>query len=76
MYLYDLYSIALTKIAHGFEADVEDVMFLLADRLFEFRELESLFKAILPDASKADILPSEFRDHFQEIRRRLAGAKR
>ena len=76
VYLFDLYSIALSKIARGFEADVEDVMFLLRERLIEFEELESLFNAILPDAAKADILPSEFRDHFEEIRRRVAGAER
>ena len=74
VYLFDLYSIALSKIALGFEADLEDVMFLLRERLIEFGELESHFNAVLPDAPKADILPSEFRDHFQEIHRRLADA--
>lgn len=73
VYLFDLYSIALSKIARGFEADVEDVMFLLCERLIEFGELESHFNAVLPDAPKADISPSEFRAHFEEIRRRVAG---
>jgi hypothetical protein len=73
VYLFDLYSIALSKIARGFEADVEDVIFLLRERLIEFGELESHFNAVLPDAPKADISPSEFRAHFEEIRRRVAG---
>ena len=42
-------------------------------RLIEFEELESHFKTILPDAPRADILPGEFRHHFEEIRRRVAG---
>jgi len=74
VYLFDLYSIALSKIARGFEADLEDVMFLLREHLIQFGELEAHFNAILPHASKADILPSEFRDYFEEIRRRLGEA--
>ncbi|MBL7065839.1 MAG: hypothetical protein ISS49_16810 [Anaerolineae bacterium] len=71
VYIFDPYSIALSKIARGFEADLEDVMFMLREGLIEFRELERHFNAILPDAPKADIIPSEFRDYFEEIRRRL-----
>jgi hypothetical protein len=71
VYLFDLYSIALSKIARGFEADLEDVMFLLREHLIEFGELEAYFNSILPDAPKADILPSEFRGYFEEVRRRL-----
>jgi hypothetical protein len=33
--------------------------------------LERYFHAILPDAAKADIIPDEFRDYFEEIRRRV-----
>jgi hypothetical protein len=74
VYLFDLYSIALSKIARGFEADLDDVMFLLRERHIEFEELEAHFDAILPEAPKADILPSEFRDYFEEIRRRHRSA--
>lgn len=71
VYIFDPYSIALSKIARGFEADLEDVLFLLHEGLIEFGELERHFNAILPEAPKADIIPSEFRDYFEEIRRRL-----
>ena len=70
VYLFDLYSIALSKIARGFEADLEDVMFLLHGKLIEFEELERHFHAVLPEARKADIIPTEFREYFQEIARR------
>lgn len=71
VYIFDLYSIALSKIARGFEADLEDVLFLLYEDLIEFGELERHFNTILPKATKADIIPSEFRDYFEEIRRRF-----
>lgn len=70
VYIYDLYTIALSKIARGFEADIEDVMFLLQAQLIEFPELDRLFQAVLPDARKADIIPSEFQAYFDEVRRR------
>jgi hypothetical protein len=70
VYIYDLYSIALSKIARGFESDLEDVLFMLGQRLIEFDELERLFNSILPDAPKADISRAEFSAYFNEVRRR------
>ena len=71
VYIFDLYSIALSKIARGFEADLEDVVFLLRERLVEFGELERYFEQILPHAPKTDIGPQEFRAYFEEVRRRV-----
>ncbi|MBU0491460.1 MAG: hypothetical protein KKA73_02740 [Chloroflexi bacterium] len=71
VYIFDLYSISLSKIARGFEDDLEDVMFLLHAGLIEFDELERHFSTILPDTPQADIIPSEFSDYLAEIRRRL-----
>ncbi|TAH48117.1 MAG: hypothetical protein EYC68_22455 [Chloroflexota bacterium] len=70
VYLFDLYSIALSKIARGFEADLEDVMFMLNERLIDLSELEKHFDLIIPRALQSDIDPEEFRGYFQEIRRR------
>ena len=70
--IFDLYTIALSKIARGFEADLEDVLFLLDEDLIEFGELEQHFDTILPEAAKADIIPGDFREYFEEIRRRYA----
>jgi hypothetical protein len=71
VYIFDPYTIALSKIARGFEADIEDVEFLLRTGVIEFAELERLFGAILPKAPQADIDPKEFRAYFEEIRRRV-----
>ena len=72
VYIFDPYSVALSKIARGFEADLEDVIFMLRERLIEFAELERHFKAILPQAPQADIDPNEFRAYFAEVRRQIS----
>jgi hypothetical protein len=71
VYIFDPYSIALSKIARGFEADFEDVVFMLCEHLIEFAELEYLFEQVLPEAPKADIVPQEFRAYFEELRRQI-----
>jgi len=72
VYIFDPYSIALSKIARGFEADIEDVIFMLDEGLIEFDELEHLFELILPKAPEADIVPQEFQSYFEELRRQVA----
>ena len=68
VYIFDLYTIALSKIARGFESDVEDVVFMLREDLIEFDELEQFFKQVLPQASQADIIPKEFENRFAKLR--------
>jgi hypothetical protein len=70
VYIFDLYSIALSKIARGFEADIEDALFMLAKKLIAFDELERLYQIILPDVATVDINPKEFQSYFEEVRRR------
>jgi hypothetical protein len=70
VYIFDPYSIALSKIARGFESDLDDVMFMLGQGLIEFSELELYFESVLPKAAKFDIEPREFRQYFEEIRAR------
>lgn len=71
VYIFDLYSIALSKIARGFESDLEDVQFLLAQGLIDWLELEAHFKIIYPLAHRTDIDPKEFQAYFNELKRRV-----
>jgi len=68
-YIFDPYTIALSKIARGFEADLEDVLFMLREGLIEFDELERLFEQVLPQAPETDIIPEEFQTYFTQVRR-------
>jgi hypothetical protein len=69
VYIFDLYSIALSKIARGFESDLDDVKFLLDQKLIEWDVLETHFQAILPLAKNSDIDPNEFREYFETFRK-------
>jgi len=68
VFIFDLYSIALSKIARGFEADLEDVEFLLQQKLINFNDLEKYFHVVLPDCQAKDIDPKEFARYFQELK--------
>jgi hypothetical protein len=67
VYIFDLYSIALSKITRGFESDLEDLQFLLAQNLIAWDELENHFKGVLPCARTADIGPKEFQAYFDSL---------
>lgn len=70
VFVYDLYTIALSKISRGFESDFEDVLFLLRKNFINMHELAAYFNQILPDAPKADIDRKEFRRYFDELVKR------
>jgi hypothetical protein len=76
VYVFDLYTIALSKISRGFESDLEDVLFLLRQGLIDLSELQSHFFAILPDAPKADIDPREFKAYFEEVKKQFLAEDR
>ncbi len=71
VYIYDLYTIALSKIARGFDTDLEDVVFLVRQGLITLTELKKNFQAVLPRAASADISPKEFQQYFQDLLIRL-----
>jgi len=67
VYIFDLYSIALSKIARGFESDLEDVNFLLKQGFIHWSELESHFQSILPRVSYMDIDLREFLQYWDTL---------
>ncbi len=69
VYVCDPYSIALSKVARGFETDLEDVVFLLRRKLIAFKELEAMVLAALPHAQEFDIDPREFRQNWVTLRK-------
>jgi hypothetical protein len=71
VYIFDLYSIALSKIARGFESDIEDVEFLLHRKLITWEALAKHYQSILPRAHTADIDPREFQLYFETLKRKM-----
>jgi hypothetical protein len=68
VYVFDPYSIALSKIARGFDDDLEDVRYMLKQGLIKIADLELFFRSILPEAGKYDIDRHEFLTYFQQIK--------
>jgi hypothetical protein len=75
-YIFDPYTIALSKIARGFETDLDDVLFMIDEGMIEFAELECLFDEVLPRSAEADIIPQEFQEYFEELRLRVEKSSR
>ncbi len=69
VYVFDPYSIALSKVARGFETDLEDVVFLLQRKLIMLKELERMVQTALPRASEFDIDPREFRQNWATLQK-------
>jgi hypothetical protein len=72
VYVYDLYTIALRKIARGIETDMDDGIILVRSNLIYLSELQKHFQAVLPRAAQAEIIPGEFQQYYQDLLRRLA----
>jgi hypothetical protein len=71
VFVYDLYTIALSKLARGFESDLEDLLFMLQSGLIDLSELDRFFQAVLPDVAKVDIDRREFNLYFNEVKKRF-----
>ena len=57
VYVADPYSIALSKVDRGFEADFDDVVFLIQHNYINLKELERILNDALPHAGKFDFNP-------------------
>ena len=70
---FDLYSTALSKIARGFEEDLDDVIKLLRGKRIDLETLEKYFAEIRPRLAGANLKqdPNEFDKNFEVIRRLL-----
>jgi hypothetical protein len=72
VFVFDPYSIALSKIARGFETDIQDVFFLLTQGIIELDILSRYVEESLPVAWDYDIDPGEMKDHFTVLKQLLS----
>jgi hypothetical protein len=73
--IFDPYSIAFSKLARGFDTDIDDVVFLLRHGLLTLAQLESVVNHGMRDGQKFDIMPSELRNNWRALQQRLSRAQ-
>ena len=73
VYVYDPYTIALSKLARGFETDIQDILFLLEEGFIHLDELTSFVDAAIPVAWEYDVDPANLREYLNEVRRLFEG---
>ncbi len=71
VYIFDPYSIALSKIDRGFDTDIDDVVFLLQRGLINMEELERITQISIKRAHAFDMDPAEMSAHLQAVRERM-----
>lgn len=71
VFIYDPYTIALSKIDRGFDSDIDDVVFLIHRTLIKIDELERYVHTALQKANEFGLTPSEMQAHLQAVHRRL-----
>ncbi len=70
VYVFDPYSIALSKIERGFKTDIEDVAFMLRKRIIVLEQLDEMAEAMLPRAREFDLDAGQIRTSLKLLRKR------
>lgn len=69
IFVFDPYSIALSKIGRGFEADLQDVLYLLDVGVINLGDLSIYIEQAKVKAWEYDINPEDLQLRFNEIQR-------
>lgn len=68
VYIYDPYSIALSKLASGFDTDIQDVLFLLQNGIIKLDTLTKFVQNAIPLAWDYDIDPNELKTFLDVVK--------
>jgi hypothetical protein len=68
VFIMDPYTIALSKLDRGFDTDIEDILFLLHQKLITFEELEMITATALKKAKEFARVSANVRAHLEELR--------
>jgi hypothetical protein len=71
VYIFDPYTIALSKLDRGFDTDIEDIFFLVQRQLITIEQLEAFVEDAVSQASQFDLNPTAMRRHLQVLRQSL-----
>ena len=69
VFVYDPYTIAVSKLARGLETDLQDVLFLLQQDIIDLDRLSAYVDAAIPVAWEYDVDPADLRQYMNEVRR-------
>ncbi|MEA3439344.1 MAG: DUF6036 family nucleotidyltransferase [Chloroflexota bacterium] len=72
LYVFDPYTISISKIARGFETDLQDVLYLLRNGIVEINRLNEFVEQTIPVAWEYDIDPAEMKNYFAEVKKHLS----
>jgi|694.fasta_scaffold89696_5 hypothetical protein len=64
----DPYTIALSKLDRGFDTDIEDVLFLLHQKLITFEQLELVTAIALEKAKEFALVSANVQARLEEVR--------
>ena len=66
---FDLYSLALSKVARGRRQDYEDVLLLLKSDRIDWPELDQAYRDVLPRMGQESLRqdPAEFENNFRAL---------
>lgn len=68
VYLYDPYSIALSKVARGLETDIQDVVFMINEKIIMLAKLEEFVQDAVLKALQFDIESRDLHNHLAAIK--------
>lgn len=71
VYVFDPYTIALSKLDRGFDTDIEDIVFLIEHGFVQFDRLQALALAALERANEFDLAPQAVRAHLKVVQNQL-----
>ena len=70
VYVFDPYSIALSKVDRGFDTDFDDIIFLIQHDYIDLTELEKIVNKSIKHSREYDLHP-EIIQHFEYLKSRL-----
>ena len=71
VYIFDPYSIAVSKIERGFDTDLDDVIFLIKQGIINLEETAHFVAQAIECAQEFDIQEDQIRAHLEVIRMRF-----
>ena len=69
VFVFDPYSIALSKLARGFDADIQDILFLLQSDTISLDELIREVDEAIPQAWNFDIDPKDIVKYLEAVKK-------